>query len=234
MKVMRFFMDCLAVAVAAAGISGCATDSGVYVGERGGGFHEYSSPPKEAPRVFELPEALDAVAPLTRESLVGRWRCFVDEGHLSSVNGSTSLYMDYYAWHLDEYEFRQDGTYSMWHVAKNNAQTLPHTEEGGKWKYENGGLSLSQEYQSRSTTFGGVERQVSRTRGKWTDYTVTWHSPREFTLRYRDPDAFAKSLWGGYASATGWYDKEGCFQSRVLYEKVPLLIINGPLRFKKQ
>ena len=234
MHFFRILIKFAASAVVAVGISGCTADSGVYVSGESGKVFQLDSPPREAPRVFELPESLDAVAPLAREGLIGRWRCYVDEGILSPVNGSGSVYMNYCSWHLDEYEFREDGTYSMWHVSKDNAQPLPNTEVGGKWKYGQEGLSILQEYESRAKAFGQVERNALGTRAKWTDYTVTWHSSRELTIRYRDPGAFVRSTWGSQYPVSGWYDKEGCFRTRVLMQNTVWNCVTGPLRFKKR
>ena len=218
--------------------AGCATDTGVYQNKNGeNGLREFHGCPAEVERTFELPESKEVISPPEASTLVGRWRCFVDTDSHAKVH--EMFYFCSSTWHLDEYEFRNDGTYSVWHVAKNDSRILPHTEEGGRWKFVSDRLHILREFVSRRKIFGGVERIATDVSEKWTEYDIAWHSDKEFTLRYHDPTAFVRDMWGRYTSdASGWYDSEGCFRWKLTYGAEygggSQEFVTSPLRFKKR
>ena len=246
-----------ASAVVLAFLSGCYSDLGCYIHSQG--IYKYDEHPGELTRSFELPEAREAIAPLGRSNLLGRWRCpqFKTLRTQTTIQNDELIFIRRDMEEVDEYEFRDDGTFAHWYVGQDNDQSLPHTETGGKWKYDEGVLSLLKydndfsnrlrEYLNILTGWSqpgwsrpGVEQEPFKNakwvdydeNAKWVDYDVVWHSSGEFTLHYRDL-ADVSTFWKGKIVFEE-YDKEGCL--RITYAKNGSILeeINSPMRFKRQ
>lgn len=236
--------------------AGCATDTGFYVetenipigrndqcGELSAhsedGLNSVSAGQHQAgvERSFWLPDVLDVVSSRPRSVLIGRWRCNM------RIDVRSVCWGGYILGHLrfcEEYEFREDGSYSKWRVSENNDMVMLTTEEKGRWEYEEGNLRIKREYGighfglvASSFTMSGKPHMPNRQNLQWEpalDWRLQWHSNSEFTVKYAHAEEENADDIIGPFGEKGRCDFEGCFRSgSAAFSDIVVM----PLRFKK-
>ena len=193
-------------------------------------------------RTFVLPNILDVIPSRPRSVLVGRWRCNVYFDSKSILFGGYVLGRGRFC---EEYDFREDGSYSKWRVSKHDNKIMPATEEKGQWKYHDGIISIQREY--GIACVGMAVRSMAIMKGSDYmlkrrnligenpfDWILLWHSDSEFTVKYINVDGSETDVkagpFGGILGERGWCDSEGCFRQ----ENIAIGdIVVTPLRFKR-
>ena len=194
---------------------GCQTDYGIYH-KKAGGVRNFENAPGSPERKFGLPPEKEVSTQRERSSLVGKWRVLNEtDGRFSmpyeTLLKSSFTVVDYGHWSLEEWNFKADGSYVMNRCSESSGKTLDKSEEGGRWSYENGVLSIVTQYTCTPKPFGRVGRvEVNMSELR---LVLAWHSDHEFTARYQDPNAYARRT-NGHENATGWYDGEGCLRMK--------------------
>ena len=236
--------------------AGCATDTGFYVetenipigrNDQSGELSSHSADGLNSvsavqhqvgvERSFGLPDVLDVVSPRPRSALIGRWRCNM------RIDVRSACWGGYILGHLrfcEEYEFREDGSYSKWRVSENNDMIMLTTEEKGRWEYEGGNLRIKREYGighfgivACSFTMSGKSYMPDRQnlqREPVLDWRLQWHSNSEFIVKYANAVAGGTDDVVGPFGEIGRCDLEGCFRSG---NAAIGDIVVAPLRFRK-
>ena len=236
--------------------AGCATDTGFYTetenvpaGRSGSdavvSFDSGSqrNQRETLERTFPLPEQLDTISPLPRAALVGRWRCSV------AVDAKVVTWGGYTLGHLrfcEEYEFRDDGSYSKWRISKNDHNIMPDTEETGSWEYlKDGILRIDRKYgiaffgqrvaSSPIAQIPSTRQDLQRLEAPF-DWKLVWHSDSKFTVDYiKVGPGESEVIAGPFGDSSrfgdsGRCDAEGCFRSGNI--AIGYIVVS-PLRFRK-
>lgn len=229
--------------------AGCVSDFGVY--QEDAGAVRYKMDSFDVIPLFNIDASKPVIADQGRAALLGRWRVRINEDRVifyeNTANRLTGakkqLEYSFSFWEYDEYDIREDGTYSMRRLTKDGGSVLKDSGEDGRWTYEDGVLRLNAEYILLPGMYAFLS---SPERWRVGDDGITcrvkWLSQQNFSLDYVDPLKATttkikrpSSWWANdeIVDVKARYDDKGCLLYQVVSKDGRCSVAANPMRFKR-
>ena len=209
--------------------AGCASETGSYTADVD--TVNYNAETFEVTPRFKVEVPLPIIADQGNRAILGKWRVRIntDSVGVYLVQSQRRAFCSS-RWEIDEYEFKDDGTYSMRRLSKDGTTVLSGSGQDGRWTYADGILRLRTvcNLVPGPYTFCAPRRFELGERGNWRDYRVKWHPDRTFTVEHADLDKMKNECAANKKTvntALGienseepycvmYYDSNGCFHCR--------------------
>lgn len=226
----------IGVAALAASCFGCASGMrGFHTVKLDISNYNYKTETMELVPVFKVENPKPVIAEQGRNKILGKWRvtsntdslCYIDRSNPKFFGGSST-------WHIDEYEFRDDGTYSERRIDDDCKTVLNNQGVDGMWSYKDGILQLQKLcFISPGVFVFSNAKRTEEKKGAKIDHKVLWHSENEFVLQYVDFDWLKKAGAAMGGTTTYRYDDKGCRHDLWYDGKTGLSTVSNPMRFKR-